>query len=134
MAGTTTPTPRTREGHPLRAGFVAMALLVATFLLPVLGCGSPTLKPTAARPYPELLSHDPAVQLRGIHRAQTRRDPRAIDLLIDLLESDDSWIRFSAHAALLAIVDAPPAPFDYLGPQGERTSAISAWRRWNSQY
>lgn len=117
---------------PLRRG--ALLLLMTLILLPAVpGCGSPRIKPTKERPYPELISHDPAVQLRGIFRARTLRDWRAVGPLIDLLESDANWIRFSAYQALVVIVEEPPVPYDYLGPLQQRNEAISAWRRWHAE-
>ncbi len=128
---------RSKRGHhrqlPLPLTRWALLLFLLILLPSLSGCGTPQIKPTKERPYPELLSHDPAVQLRGIFRARTLRDWRAVEPLIDLLESDANWIRFSAYQALVVIVDEPPVPYDYLGPLHQRNEAISAWRRWHRQ-
>ncbi len=74
-------------------------------------------------------SRDPAIRVKSIARAAKMKDFRAIPLLIDRLEDEDSAVRLAANEALKHITgkDFGYREFD---PPAKKIEAIHRWREW----
>lgn len=103
-----------------------LILLAATLLvvgMVVAGCRP---RPPA-RP---LQDRDPVFVIPAIIDTAERRQTRRVHELVDLLESEDSAIRFFAIDALRQMTGEDHGFLWWSGDEEQRQQAVERWRRW----
>ena len=99
----------------------AGAVCLAALLLAQAGCRSTQVDRDHLRsPYP-------LDRARAAVQAAENGDGQAVDLLIDLLEDDDSGVRFYSIMALRRLCGQTYG-YQYYGSEPERTAAVVRWR------
>ncbi len=111
-----------------------LIVLLGIALIPVfLFTGCIASMPTGGSVYAGLQSEDPAVRIQSAVDAGKNRDKKAIPLLVECLDDNESDVRMFAGMALKRIVGEKT--YDELGwrfyfTRTERRAAVERWREW----
>ena len=91
------------------------------------GCGAGPDRPATL--FQRLQSDDPAVRLSAVVEAGRTSDRRALPLLVDRLEDDESAVRMFALESLRKITGLTFDYCFYASPAG-RQESVRRWREW----